>query len=273
VVVIILFSLPAGFYWCGRTISLRVQSLNGGAFAGEGPFIHDGWDAPTGEWAHGSLYGIKLGNKLLRLDVTYNPVADINQHLPRTLDGLLAASNSKNPLVQQCVVRAITAMGTRARPAVPILLKRCEQGDPFAEWAVIEVAKAVGPEAVPFLTETLTNLTNHNPALVSKAVEALGEMQTNAISAVTQLAQLLTNAASTNILATAYALSKIEKRDHGEIQALSRLLASDDHAICLGAVFILGEFGPVAAPAAPSLLEFMARAAPLPAGWCPAFSV
>jgi HEAT repeat protein len=239
------------------------KSLKGGAFSDDGFWVRNGWDDPDGG-RHGDLYGLKFGSNLFRVDITYDPVADINKHLPTSINGLIKELESKDGLVQQCALKALTKLGPDAAPALPVLLDRYVATKDFPDWSIAEVSQAVGPAAVPVLTKALTN---GNPKLQSKAIESLGEMGTNAVSAVSDLARLLTNAPPTNVVTTAYALSRIEPGDHGEVSALIRMLASPDKITRGGAIVVLAEFRERAAPAAEPLLKVMDQAEREEADW------
>jgi HEAT repeat protein len=258
-----LFHRPRSTYWRGRTISVRTQSLKGGAFSEDRLWVRNGWYDPAGH-RHSELYGLKIGSKLFRLDITFDPVSDINKHLPNSIPGLLKELESKDGLVQQCALGALTKLGPDAAPALPLLFDRYATVKGFPDWSIVEVSKAIGPGAVPVLTKELTNA---NPKIQSTAIEALSEMGTNAVAAVTDLARLLTNAPPTNIVAAAYALSRIERGDHGEVTALTRMLDNPDKTARAGAILVLAEFHEDAAPAANALLKVMGEANREEADW------
>src|SRR4051812_43287394 len=68
---------PREFYWSGRRIGVSAQKLAPGLFEDEGLFVRSGWDGPTGHFTHGDIYGVKIGGALLRLDITYDPIAEV----------------------------------------------------------------------------------------------------------------------------------------------------------------------------------------------------
>src|SRR5262245_40860524 len=89
--------------WTGRTFSLKVQSLkSGGPIAHKSWWVQESWDGPTGEFTHGQMYALKLGKRLIRLDIVYDPIAAIKKRLPNTVPGLLESVASKDQLVKQC---------------------------------------------------------------------------------------------------------------------------------------------------------------------------
>jgi len=249
----LLLQKPRWTYWRGRNISIQAQSLKAGAFSGEGFWIRDGWDDPHGH-RRGKLYGLKVGSKLLRLDIVYDPIADIKKHLPTSIPGLLKELESKDGLVQECALEALLKLGPDAAAALPVLLDRYATTTNFPDWSIVEVSKAAGLRAIPFLTNALAN---ENPRVQAKVIESLGEMGSNAAPAVPALARLLTNAPPTNIVAAAYALSHIEHLGHGEVAALTRALSDPDEIARGGAIVVLAEFHEDAAPAAEALLNFI----------------
>jgi HEAT repeat protein len=258
----VLLSKPRNAYWRGQQLSLLVQPLSAnGPFADERFFVRSSWSDPKG-FSHGRLYGLKFGPRLLRLDIRYDPIADIKRSLPQSLPGLIRELDSKDSLVQRCVVEALVEMGPSAQPALPILMERCLRTNDLADWAVIDVSKAVGPRVVPLLCTALTN-----PRLQLKAIETLGEMGTNARAGIPELAGMLTNSNVTNVFYAVIALPQIERRDHGEVAALVRFLDYPDPIFQATAAVFLGEFGHDGSPAAVPLLRFMEHAEPQQAGW------
>jgi len=132
---------PSGIYVGSRKFSLNVATLAPkGPFADQGFWIHDGWEGPN-DFTHGQLYGLKIGNRLLRLDILDDPVAAIRRHLPKTVPGLLEAFSSKDYLVKKCAGEALVKMGPSAQSALSVLLDRYQQGDEDAEW-VIRILKS-----------------------------------------------------------------------------------------------------------------------------------
>ena len=85
---------PRSFYWSARKYSLSTQSLSpGGPFADEGWWVHSGWDVPSpNDFRHGKMYGLKLGKRLIRLDILDDPIAAIRRNLPHTTPGLIVGA-------------------------------------------------------------------------------------------------------------------------------------------------------------------------------------
>lgn len=255
---------PRSIYWSGRTFSLSVQSLSSGnPFTDERLFVRSGWDGPTGEFTHGQLYGLKLGNRLLRLDILYDPIAAIKNRLPHTIPGLLAELASKDPLVKQCAGQALISMGAQAQSALPDLLRHYQQGDEDVEWIILGISKAAGVSAVSPLCEALND---GGPKTRQKAAEALGEIGADAVSAMPKLVRALHDPAPNVVMVSALSLRKIEKHDHGEVHALTGLLTNEDPQVRVGAVYALGEFGEDAADAVQPLLKVLKSSTPEEAG-------
>ena len=253
---------PRAVSLSGRKVSFSVQAVTRrGPFSDERLWVHDGWDGPTGEFTHGDLYGLKIGNQLFRLDILYDPIAAIREHLPKTVAGLLNEMDSQDPLVRQCVLEALIKKAAEAKAGLPILLKRFGQADEWAECSFVELAKAVGREGVPFL---IASLTKNNPKAVQKATEALGEI--GAEAAIPRLTELLSDSVPATVMQSALALRKIEKQNHGEVPALIRLLAHEEAQVRMGVAYVLGEFGEDAAAAAEPLAKLLDTAPPEVAG-------
>jgi HEAT repeat protein len=242
---------PSGLYVGSKKFSLNVATLAPkGPFADEGFWIHDGWDGPN-DFTHGQLYGLKFGNRLIRLDILEDPVAAIRRHLPKTVPGLLQAFSSKDYLVKKCAGEALVKMGPSAQSALSVLLDRYQQGDEDAEWVILELAKSASASAVPPLSAALTDA---HQRIRQKAAEALGEIGAGAVASVPRLQNLLHDSAPDVVITSSLSLRKIDKRDHGEVTALIGLLTNKDPQIAGRDVFALGEFGAAAAAAVPTLM-------------------
>jgi len=255
---------PTGLDVGSRTFSLNVATLAPGSlFADQGIWIHDGWDGPTGEFAHGELYGLRLGNRLIRLDILDDPVAAIRRHLPKAVSGLLEVFSSNDPLAKRCAGEALVAMGPSAQSALPVLLDRYQQGDEEAEWVILGLAKSAGASAVSPLSAALTD---SHAGIRQKAAEGLGEIGGGAVASVPRLMDLLHDSAPEVVVTASLSLRKIEKRDHGEVTALIGLTTNKDPKIAARDVFALGEFGADAAAAVPPLMRTLEDGDPQMAG-------
>ena len=247
---------PSGLYVGSRRFSLNVATLSPrGPFAGEGFWIHDGWDGPTGDFTHGQLYGLKFGSRLIRLDILEDPVAAIKKHLPKTVSGLLEVFSSEDGLVKRCAGEALVKMGPSAHLAPPVLLDRYQQGDEDAEWVILGLAASAGSSAVPPLSAALTDA---HRRIRLKAAEALGGIGADAFASVAGLRNLLHDPAPDVVVTSALSLRKIDKRDHGEVAPLIGLITNQDAQIAASAVVALGEFGADAAAAVQPLTTTMA---------------
>jgi HEAT repeat protein len=236
-----------------KTYSVTWQQLTpNGPFADDSFWVHNGWDGPTGYFTHGQMYGVKFGNRLLRLDIVYDPIAAIKKHLPNTVPGLMEALASNDYLVKKCAGEALVKLGPAAQSTFPMLLKRFQQGDQQVEWVITELAKAVGPGAVAPL---LAALQDADAKIRQKAAEALGEMGNDAHAAVPGLTLALHDSDPAVVLVSALSLRKIDPGDHAGVPALITLLAHPNPETRAGAIVALGEFGLDAAGAVPGLLK------------------
>jgi HEAT repeat protein len=241
---------PRDFYYSGRKISISFQPLSGGAFAEEGMFVNTGWDGPTGEFTHGDIFGLKLGKRMLRVDVVYDPIGAIKRDLPHTVPDLVAKLSSKNLQVRQWPAEALIKKGGAAGAAMPVFVELYGKGDEGMEGPIIELAKSAGAVVVPHL---VAGLDNSNPKVRRKSAEALGEIGGDAKAAVGSLIQTLHDREANVAIVSALALRKIEKHDHGEVLVLDSLLKGADDEVRGGATWALGEFGEDAAKAVPAL--------------------
>jgi HEAT repeat protein len=246
---------PRSLYWSSTKYSLSLESLvPGNPFSDEKLWIHLDWDGPTGEYTGGQLYGLKLGKRLLRLDITEDPIGAIKRNLPKTVPGLLKAMESKDAFVKMCAGEALVKMGPAAQSAFPDLLKLYQPGDEQMESIILEVAKTAGATTV---TPLSTALTDHDPKVRQIASQALGEFGPAAAPAIPNLKVALSDSKPNVVLAAALSLRKIEPHDHGEVTALIKLFASSDPQVRAGAIYGLGEFGEDAAAAVPPLIHIL----------------
>ena len=247
------FFCPIKFDIDSKNYSLRTEALApNGPFSDNGLFIRTGWDGPTGEFSHGDTFGIKLGSRLLRFDIVEDPIAAAKRRLPPTLDGVVAALNSKDDWLRLVAMQRIGEMGGAALMAIPTLVNRVEQGDQQAEETLATVCKAVGDGAVPALTNALTS---RNPKLREKAAEILGEIDPPAKAAIPLLRQRLNDPQPKVVMWSAMSLRKIDGHGDGAVPVLVNLLTNPLPDMRGMAAVALGEFGADASPAMPELIR------------------
>jgi HEAT repeat protein len=238
-----------------RSYSLLTEAVTpNGPFSDQGPFIHTGWDGPTGEFTHGDIFGIKLGKHLLRFDIVEDPIAAAQRRLPKTLDGLVNTLNSKDDWLRRVAMQRIEELGGAALVAIPALVKRVEQGDQEAEDALATVCKAAGDRAVSALTNALTS---RLPKLRGKAAEILGEIGPPARASVPLLRERLHDADPQVVALSAMSLRKIDGRGEGGVPVLMTMLTNKLPDIRGLAAVALAEFGADAGVALPDLIRYL----------------
>lgn len=244
---------PVKFDIGTKTYSFQTETLTpNGPYSGQGTFIHVLWDGPTGEFSHGDIFGIKLGKHLLRFDIVEDPIGAARHRLPKTLDGLVDALNSKDDWLRLVAMQRIEEMGGAALMAIPVLVKRVEQGDPQAEDTLATVCKAAVEAAVPALTNALTN---RSPKVRGKAAEILGEIGPPAKASIPLLRERLHDPQPKVAAWSAMSMRKIDGRGEGAVPVLVNLLTNRLADMRGMAAVALGEFGSDASPALPALIQ------------------
>jgi hypothetical protein len=158
----------------GRRYSLSLETLTpGDLFSSEGICFHTGWDGPTGEESHGEIYGLKIGNRLLRFDIIDDPVIALKKRLPTTVPALLPLLSSKDPREKFYAGVALLEMGPAAQSAMPHVMKRYREGDQSMERIIIGFATANGTA----INSNLENaLMSPDPKIRKAAIQTLGEL-------------------------------------------------------------------------------------------------
>lgn len=121
-VLAVLTAFVAGtkFNFGSRSFGLSIQTVTrNGPFHAERFFFHTGWDGPTGSFSAGDIYGIKLGNRLLRLDIVDDPIAAAKHKLPATVNELVTALGSRDGWLRLCALERLGELGGAAVPAIP----------------------------------------------------------------------------------------------------------------------------------------------------------
>jgi HEAT repeat protein len=247
------FVKPVSFDFGNTSITVCLQVLApNGPFDDEGVFIRTGWDGPTGSFSHGDTYGLKFGDRLLRLDLVNDPIAAAQRRLPKTVPGLMAAIESKDFWLKFCAFRALAGMGAAAKPALPAVVAAAERGDAQAVEAMFAVSKATGADSIPALTKALAST---NSELRQRTAELLADIGPAAKAALPFLKQRLIDPEPRVVAMTAIALFKIDGQTHGAVPVLEKLLADRDPEVRAAAAVSLGEFGRQASDAVPALTQ------------------
>jgi HEAT repeat protein len=236
-----------------KSYSLHTAAVTpNNAVSGQGKYIHTGWDGPTGDFTHGEIFGIQLGQHQLRLDIVEDPIGAARRRLPKTLDGLIDALNSRDNWLRMVAMERMKEMGRVALRAIPMLLNRVEQGDPEAEDTLATVCKAADRSAVPALSNALMN---RSPMVRGKAAEILGEIGPPAKDSIPLLRARLHDAEPKVVAWSAMSLRKIDGQGEGGVPVLMEMLTNPVAETRGMAAVGLAEFGADAGPALPSLIQ------------------
>jgi HEAT repeat protein len=182
----------------------------------------------------------------------------------------------KDPKLLEPAFETLCAIGPDAKTAIPALKEslnevrklpiepdpvvRIRKGQPLPS-ELIRRLPGLGVEAVPYLMELLES---EDSQIKTASMEALGELGPVAAESAPRLKELLQSKNSTIRLAAATALWKV-KKDHVAIQVLEKLTATIeaserfDESVGALAVLQLGEIGPAARSALPTLKKLLAE--------------
>jgi HEAT repeat protein len=238
-----------------RSFGLSIQTLMpNGPFHAEGFFIHTGWDGPTGSFSTGDIYGLKLGNRLLLLDIVDDPIAAAKRKLPATVDELVTALDSRDGWLRLCALERLAELGAAAVPAIPALVKRIENGDEQAADTLSAVGKSSPDKAVPLLMEALGN---SSVDVRWRVAELLGEIGPPASNAIPVLTDRLDDPEPKVVGHAAIALRKIGGVVTNAVTVVRRLLNHHDPEVRAFAAVALAELGADASVALPDLVHLL----------------
>src|SRR3954469_9229283 len=152
------------------TIAL-VSRASSPAYASD-VFFHVSSAGPTGDFTTFDSYGVKALGRCLGVDIVSDPIGAARRRLPTTLEGLIAALDSKDRWRRFCALERLSESGGAAVPAIPVLLKHLS-GDPEVHETVAAISKAAPAAAVPLLTSAMGTC---NAMVRCEVVEILGDM-------------------------------------------------------------------------------------------------
>lgn len=256
-VLAVLTALVAGtkFNLGSRSFGLSIQTLvPNGPFHAEGFFIHTGWDGPTGSFSAGDIYGLKVGNRLLRLDIVDDPIAAAKRKLPATVDELVTALNSRDGWLRLCALERLAELGAAAVPAIPALVKRIENGDEQAAGTLSAVSKSSPDRAVTLLMDALGN---SSADVRWRVAELLGEIGPQAKTAIPVLTRKLDDPEPRVVGHAAIALRKVGGVVTNAVTVVRRLLNHHDSEVRAFAAVALAELGADASVALPDLVHLL----------------
>jgi len=187
----------------------------------------------------------KIGNALM---------AVAPQELPR----LIAALEDRDPRVRHVAILAIRYMGAKPDAAVPVLCKLLSDPDDWVRGSALVALGLMGPKAkpaVPAFIATLRFGTNgHLVGIRATAAWALGEVGPDAQMAVPWLRQSLSDTNAPMRLSAAIALWRISQDTNVVSVVIEQFNRNPKNREILRA---LGEMGPLAKSAVPTLLKLL----------------
>lgn len=217
-------------------------------------FFRSGWDGPTGEFTSCDIYGVRVWKWVLRLDIVSDPIGAAKRRLPSSIEGLIAAIDSKDHWRRACALQRLAELGEAAAPAIPALLKQLPRNDADAHETLAAISKATPATAVPLLTNAMTT---GDVTTRCHLVEILTDIGPPASAAIPVLTERLRDSDGQVVIRCAFALSKIGGGANDAVPVLRTLLNSPDSELRAGAVTALNEFGAEGSAATPEIIRLL----------------
>ncbi|MDB6019914.1 MAG: repeat-containing protein [Pedosphaera sp.] len=234
------------------TITTGFIAAKNGIGADPSGFFSHAWSDPTGEHGYTTIYGLKLGKWMYRIDDHEDPVTTARRKLPTTSRGLIHWLDSDNFLFSRLAAEEMVRRGASAHEILPVLLTRLETDDNgYIQDALEKIYKKGAAHSIYLLTNAVAH---SNAVVCAKVIEILQELGPDARPAVPALIEALNRNSPALQLRSAYALSKINLQVQAPIPVMVNLLTNQSIQVRAGAACVLGEFGPKAATAVPLLL-------------------
>jgi HEAT repeat protein len=211
--------------------------------------ISSRWDGPTGSFSSASIYGLKFGHWMLRLDIIDDPIGTARRRLSKTVPDLIAVLNSDDRFKRMVALEELGKLGAAATPALPDLIGQMDNNDYSPVEAISRIAAQAGAAALPALTNGLKSSSAFVRARIAELLPTLGEAFSPSVPA---LRQRLTDAPSVR-LHVASALWRFTGDTNEPLPVLAALLSDRDPQIAAGAASALGEMGLQAQAAVPAL--------------------
>lgn len=184
-------------------------------------------------------------------------------YLGKTFAQWQAQLQAESPQARLAAVEAMTAMGTRAVPAVPVLTKALHDADAGVRLAAVEVMFRLVQDGHAAPATLAALFADQDAAVRAAAAAAIGRIGDSQGQFRAGLVTMLDDPAAGARLAAAQAIQAIDPRAQQPLPVLSQLLSAPDETIRGEAARSLAPFGAEARDAAPRLVQLLEDPGPL----------
>jgi len=164
-----------------------------------------------------------------------------------------------DPKRRECAVRTLGRMGKDAKAAVPELAAALKDSEPMFRREALFALARIGPQSAIILPQIEAELSDPTPEVEYAAIYALGKIGPASKIAAADLRKNLTSDDEFLKIASMWALLQIQGKDEQLVKeavpAFTKLLKDDQEMRRIEAATALGELGPSAAKALPTLKE------------------
>jgi HEAT repeat protein len=169
------------------------------------------------------------------------------------------AAALRDPKRRECAVRTLARMGKDAKAAVPQLAAALRDANPMFRREALFALAHMGSDAASAVPQIEAELADQTPEVRYAAIYALGKVGPAAKAAAADLRRNLNSEDEFLKIASMWALLQIQGKDEQLINvavpAFTKMLKDDQELRRLEATNALGELGPAAAKALPTLKE------------------
>jgi HEAT repeat protein len=169
------------------------------------------------------------------------------------------AAALQDPKRRECAVRTLGHMGKDAKAAVPELAAALKDSDPMFRREALFALARIGPDSAIVLPQIEAEVADPTPEVQYAAIYALGKIGPASKAAAADLRKNLTSDDEFLKIASMWALLQIHGNDEQLVKeavpAFTKLLKDDQEMHRIEAATALGELGPAAAKALPTLKE------------------
>jgi HEAT repeat protein len=186
------------------------------------------------------------------------PEDPFGPELPKLVPALAALAAHKEVRVRLAALYALEELEGGAAPAMDVLVKALQDGDPFVRWAAARVMGKMAPaqsdKAVPALAKALAD---ENGDVRATAAAALERYRSAAKEAVPALAKAVASGEPEMRVLAIRALGAVGTEAKPAVPDLAKALTAAEPEVRLEAVRALGKLGPTARPARDALLKLL----------------